>query len=33
MAIMYLEKAYDRVNGDASWKVLGIYSVGGKILQ
>ena len=30
---MDLEKAYDRVNREALWQVLGMYDVGGKLLN
>ena len=30
---MDLEKAYDRVNGEALWQVLRMYDVGGKLLN
>ena len=32
-AFMDLEKAYDRVDRDAMWRMLGIYGVGGKLLS
>ncbi len=32
-ALMDLEKAYDRVDWQAWWEVLRIYSVGGKLLR
>ena len=28
-----LEKAYDRVNGEALWQILRMYDVGGKVLS
>ena len=33
MAFMDLEKAYDRIDRDALWKVMGIYGIGGKLLS
>ena len=30
---MDLEKAYDRVDREAMWRMLGIYGVGGKLLS
>ena len=32
-AFMDLEKAYDRIDRDAMWKVLGLYGVGGKLFR
>ncbi len=32
-AFMDLEKAYDRVDWEALWDVLGIYGVGGRLLD
>ena len=31
--MLYLEKAYDRVNREALWQVLRMYDVGGKLLN
>ena len=33
VGFMYLEKAYDRVNREVLWYVLGMYDVGGKRLS
>ena len=32
-AFLDLEKAYDRVDGDAMWNVLRLYGIGGKLLR
>ena len=32
-AFMDLEKAYDRVDGEALWQVLRLFGVGGKLLK
>ena len=32
-AFLDLEKAYDRINRDAMWKVLRLYGIGGRLLR
>ena len=33
MGFMDMEKGYDRVSSEASWQVLKMYDVGGKLLN
>ena len=33
VAYMYLEKAYDRIDRDAMWRVLSMYGINGKLLK